>query len=422
MSSNHISHPCQQQYLTAEYVLPGHPDKLCDAIADALVQEASRRQRRALCGVEVAVHRASVFVTGRIACADAESIDVPAVVRGVFASAGYDREWGPAPSKLKVHTDLCLVPLEEGEAEFRAVADDQSIVTGYAIDLPATNYLPPEHFLAYRLCLALGRLRAHQPELRLGPDGKVIATLAQEDAGDDGIGRFRLSRASFSVQQSLGGDAVGLHRAINALVRAELLQLSGGEREQAKRNDGGAIRDDAVDHGRGDADTDRRPRDVGIAWLSPEPPAEIAVNAAGNFAVGGPEGDNGLSGKKLVVDAYGPRVPIGGGALSGKDFFKADRAGAILARRLAKLVVLAGAAPECLATLAWHPGDREARIVRLIDARASQPLAIPRWAGLIDLSLEHAGERYTASHDLIDVARHGHFTSAERPWERIVTV
>ena len=81
------------------------------------------------------------------------------------------------------------------------------------------------------------------------------------------------------------------------------------------------------------------------------------MNGAGNFEVGGPEGDNGLSGKKLVVDAYGPRVPIGGGALSGKDFFKADRAGAILARRLAKAVVMSGAAPR----VHRHARDRTRR-------------------------------------------------------------
>src|SRR5439155_17159820 len=75
----------------------------------------------------------------------------------------------------------------------------------------------------------------------------------------------------------------------------------------------------------------------------PELPETFLVNGAGNFAVGGPEGDNGLSGKKLVVDGYGPRVSIGGGALSGKDFFKADRAGAILARRIAKAVAATAA-------------------------------------------------------------------------------
>src|SRR5437879_792357 len=135
----------------AEWVFPGHPDKLCDAIADALVQEAARREKRALCGVEVAVHRTSVFVTGRIACAGAEEIDVEAVVRGVFASAGYAGEWHPGPEKVRVTADLCLGPLHEGEAEFRRVADDQSIVTGYASDLPGANYLPPEHWLACRL-------------------------------------------------------------------------------------------------------------------------------------------------------------------------------------------------------------------------------------------------------------------------------
>src|SRR5437763_15656680 len=89
----------------AEYVLPGHPDKLCDAIADALVQEAARRQKRALCGVEVALHRACVFVTGRIACHDAERIDVPAVVHSVFATGGYggSRCPPPAPPAIPTH-------------------------------------------------------------------------------------------------------------------------------------------------------------------------------------------------------------------------------------------------------------------------------------------------------------------------------
>ena len=146
-------------------------------------------------------------------------------------------------------------------------------------------------------------------------------------------------------------------------------------------------------------------------------PESFHVNGAGNFEVGGPEGDNGLSGKKLVVDAYGPRVPIGGGALSGKDFFKPDRAGAILARRLAKAVVMSGAAPECTATLAIAPGDREFRIVSLAGAGAA--LDPRRWAGLIDLSLGKAGERYAGTPGLRELARYGHFTSPDRLWEGI---
>ncbi len=117
------------------------------------------------------------------------------------------------------------------------------------------------------------------------------------------------------------------------------------------------------------------------------------------------------------MDAYGPRVPIGGGALSGKDFFKADRAGAILARRLAKAVVMSGAAPECIATLAIAPGDRAFRVVSLV--RAGATLDPRRWGGLTDLSLIKAGECYACTPALLGLARYGHFTSPDHPWERI---
>src|SRR5689334_9878715 len=156
----------------AEFVLPGHPDKLCDAIADALVEEASRREKRALCGIEVAVHRASVFITGRIACTGAETIPVEEIARETYRSAGYG-DWKPAPSDIAVRTDLCLGPLNDGEAGFRIFSDDQSIVTGYAVDLPGANFLPPEHWLAWRLAARLERLRIDCSALRLGPDGKV---------------------------------------------------------------------------------------------------------------------------------------------------------------------------------------------------------------------------------------------------------
>ena len=94
-------------------------------------------------------------------------------------------------------------------------------------------------------------------------------------------------------------------------------------------------------------------------------PRRIEVNGAGAFSLSSPEGDNGLSGKKLVVDAYGPRVPIGGSALSGKDLFTADRADALLARQIAKTVVLTGVAREARATLAWAPGDAELQLITL---------------------------------------------------------
>ena len=152
------------------------------------------------------------------------------------------------------------------------------------------------------------------------------------------------------------------------------------------------------------------------------PPSDLAsrvlVNGAGNFECGGPMGDNGLSGKKLVVDAYGPRVPIGGGALSGKDFFKVDRAGAIAARRLALAIVRGGGASEATVELLWRPGDREARVAAVTgpDGEGIDPAP---WLPGIDLTLRDSGNRWPrlVRGHMPRLAVRGHF-GADQPWER----
>ena len=361
----------------AEFVFPGHPDKLSDAIADALVQEAGRREKRALVGVEVAIHRNSVFVTGRIGCDGAEDIDVAGLVRDVYRTAGYGGLWVPEPGSIQIRCDLCLGPLEEGEAEFRSLADDQSICTGYAMAIPEANFLPVEHWLANRLGRRLAELRVEEPGLQLGPDGKVIVMVGQNDEG------YRLDGFSCSLQQMAGASDIALHRKVRELLHEELGRLA-----------------------------------ANFGHLIPEMPESLSVNGAGTFEVGGPEGDNGLSGKKLVVDAYGPRVPIGGGALSGKDFFKVDRAGPIHARRIAKAVVMTGAAKEALVRLAWFPGDASARLTS-IEGEGGRMLDVGPWQALFDLSLDASGENWTGAADLLSIARFGHFTEGEMPWEKL---
>lgn len=376
----------------AEFVFPGHPDKLCDAIADALVQEGQRREPRALVGVEVAAHRDHVYVTGRIACEGAADIDVEAVVRDVYRTAGYDDDWYPAPDRVKVTSNLCLGPLEDGEAEFRELADDQSICIGYANDHKATNHLPVEHWLVARFARRLYALRQESPEFQLGPDGKVVisvretraAAAADNSDGANGADQRTWQLASFScsLQQKVGADEVGLHRGVRLAIEQELAQAA-----------------------------------AELAGLSAALPEHLTVNGAGNFEVGGPEGDNGLSGKKLVCDAYGPRVPIGGGAWSGKDFFKADRAGGLHARRLAKAIVQLGIAREVQVVLGWFPGDRAARVLRVV-AEDGRALDAHRFEQLFDLSLLRSGTSYQVE-DLIEAARHGHFSDAAYPWERV---
>jgi S-adenosylmethionine synthetase len=377
----------------AECVFPGHPDKLSDAIADALVQEAVRRDPRALVGVEVSVHRDQVYVTGRVACPEAQAIDVTTIVRDVYHNAGYDANWRPSAEQVNVISNLCLGPLEDGEAEFRELADDQAICIGYANAIEATNHLPVEQWLAGRITRRLHRLRLDYPELALGPDGKALI-LVEETPGlgtRNGEGHaieqtWRLAAFSCSLQQKTASDEVALHRAVRVVLEDELTQAA-----------------------------------ARLPGLRTEPPGQLTVNGAGAFEVGGPQGDNGLAGKKLVVDAYGPRVPIGGGAWSGKDFFKADRAGGLHARRLAKTVVRLGLAREATATLAWFPGDRSARIVGVVD-QDGRRLDQDTLQRHFDLSLKRSGEHFAAVERLADIACWGHFSEAHYPWESVVLI
>ncbi len=134
------------------------------------------------------------------------------------------------------------------------------------------------------------------------------------------------------------------------------------------------------------------------------------------FVAGGPNGDNGLSGKKLVVDAYGPGVPIGGGAWSGKDFMKVDRLGGMAARRLALESLLASGADEAQVTLAYLPGgDRPARVDLLLDGRPSDRVVIPPAFGALESRVLHA-LFVPAAAGAVDLARWGHQRPG-MPWE-----
>ena len=338
----------------AEFVLPGHPDKIADAIADRIVHEAWSRERRALVGVEVALHRDVVFIDGRIACRDAESIDLRAIVRSVYGDLGYGKVFGPEPRRIKVKTDLCLGPLKRGEAKFREVSDDQVISVGYACSTPGTDMKPVEHALVKRLAGALDLLRRSDPSFGLGPDGKVIVLVREQhiDAPStvaltpsrnaaNRSGRvaplvappttqWQVQAITASLQHRADWDPVRTHRAVRACVLSEAQALA-------------AI----------------------VPGLSLASDLDLRINPIGDFVEGGPFGDNGLSGKKLVMDAYGPRIPIGGGATAGKDRWKADVRGFHLSREIAVGQVLRHGCRECTVTLAINPGDRDFRVAAI---------------------------------------------------------
>jgi S-adenosylmethionine synthetase len=368
----------------AEYVSPGHPDRLADAIAEGIVTAALQQKSDSLVGVEVAVHRDSVFIDGRIATGP-KPVDIEGIVREVYRSAGYGDDWIPDPAKLRITTDLCEEELPSQESDIRPFSDDQNIVIGYACGDQRTNYLPIGHWVAGELGRRLFAILRGDPELAgtFGPDFKILAALEVTPRTT----RTEWRQLVLSVQHRPGLPSEKQHRLLLPLIEKifEQLELSGL---------------------------------TGIA--STFSPAKLILNGAGEFATGGPEGDNGLSGKKLVIDHYGPSVPIGGGALSGKDPHKVDKCGALRARQLAKKLVREGV-DEARVSLGWAPGGDSPFLVEAVTTQGGVSLRVPReelppssWftIGRIVRDLELESRDWTC--DLLN----GYFCQGTSSWER----
>lgn len=364
--------------IAAEDVLSGHPDRLCDAVAEQLVTLACARDPEALVGVEVALHRGFLAITGRIAAGeipDSEVSDpllITALVQDVFTTAGYTGEWA---NPVDVHFDLDVGVLADDERAIRRFSDDQGIAVGHA-DPAGVDLMPIEAVAARRVREALASARERHPDV-LGPDGKVLIAI---ESGT----RPRVVGVNVAIQHAGGLGFADLHR----MVAPDIAHA--------------------------------------LAALSPymEPPASLTsdvfrLNGIGDFTCGGPRGDNGLSGKKLVVDHYGPQVPIGGGALCGKDPHKPDRVGPLRGRQVAvRLAQCTG--QRVTVHLGWLPGlecpDR--LTASLDDGTILDRCAIERVIDLPDLSLDGSAiELELADIDWVGTMRRGYVGNGHA-WDR----
>lgn len=266
---------------------------MCDAIAEAIVEAALRYDPEALVGVEIALHRHRLFITGRIAAGDGRLLDdeqLTELAAGQIRQAGYSGSWA---HQVQVTCDLERGPLEEDERAIRRYSDDQGLAVGHA-DPATPTLLPVEVHIARLVNDTLREVRQDNQDL-LGPDGKTLVRLHRQPDG-----RMQLEHVNVSIQHAPGVGYETLHDL--------LLQPLAGALE-------------------------------GVRGLCDVPKAydgrTVRLNGIGDFTCGGPNGDNGLSGKKLVVDHYGPHVPIGGGAICGKDIHKPDRTAALRSRQVA---------------------------------------------------------------------------------------
>ena len=300
----------------AEAVLPGHPDKFCDRVADAIVTEALTADPEAFAQVEVGVWSDQAWVSGNIVTRKPMARPPTEILIQTGLSIGFDATNWIDASNYQVTDTLCQNI--DDPSEGRTICDDQCIVIGYAGYDIKTKFLPPEQFLVHALSQALwGACRVGSLK-GCGPDGKLLVTIREEIDG------WFLERVLVTLQHPA---SLGL-LDMTAGVQAAIIGCYHGLQ--------------AVD----------------ARWRTDWSEINIMVNPNGPYCKGGSDGDNGQTGRKLVMDYYGPRIPIGGGALCGKHPAHIDRLAAWAARVAAVKAVRSGAR-ECLIKLAYAPNRNE---------------------------------------------------------------
>ena len=308
-----------KQFFTSESVTEGHPDKICDQISDAVLDAILAQDPDARVACETCCTTGMVMIMGEISTSC--YVDIPSIARNVVLEIGYDRaKYGFDGTTCSVLTsideqskDIALgvdhsLETKEGGEENNG-AGDQGMMFGYACD-ETPEYMPMPISLAHRLARRLTEVRKDGTLDYLRPDGKTQVTVEYEND--------RPKRVDTIVISTQHSDTVSLDTI----------------REDLKMH----VIDVIVDADMMDAET------------------KVYINPTGRFVIGGPQGDSGLTGRKIIVDTYGGMARHGGGAFSGKDPTKVDRSAAYAARYVAKNIVAAGLARKCEIQLAYAIG------------------------------------------------------------------
>lgn len=299
-------------FFTSESVTGGHPDKICDQISDAILDAILAEDKNGRVACECCCTTGMVMIMGEITTS--AKIDIPSIARQVICDIGYD-----SPEKgFDGHTCAILTTIDKQSPDIalgvdRQGAGDQGMMFGYACrETPELMPLPIS--LAHKLAAQLTKVRADGTLPYLRPDGKTQVTVEYAEDGTP----VRIDAVVVSSQHAAYIETETLRRDIEKNVIREIIPAD--------------MMDDKT---------------------------KIFINPTGRFVTGGPQGDSGLTGRKIIVDTYGGYSRHGGGAFSGKDPTKVDRSAAYAARYMAKNIVAAGLADKCEVEIAYAIGVDE---------------------------------------------------------------
>ncbi len=379
---------------TSESVTEGHPDKVCDAISDAILDALMEQDPMSRVACETATCTGFVLVTGEITTK--AYVDIHKIVRDTVKEIGYDKsEYGFDGNTCAVFTaideqsgdiamgvDKALEAKENkmSDAEIEAIgAGDQGMMFGYATN-ETPEYMPYPIDLAHKLALQLTKVRKDGTLKYLRPDGKSQVSVEYDENGKP----KRLEAVVLSTQHDPDVTQEQIHEDIkkhvfDAILPKELI----------------------------DADT------------------KFFINPTGRFVIGGPHGDAGLTGRKIIVDTYGGYARHGGGAFSGKDCTKVDRSAAYAARYVAKNIVAAGLADKCEIQLSYAIGVAQPTSIN-IDTFGTGKLSSEK---LVEIVRENFDLRPAGIIKTLDLRRpiykqtaaYGHFgrNDLDLPWEKL---
>ena len=384
----------EKRLFTSESVTEGHPDKMCDAISDAILDALMEKDPMSRVACETAVTTGMVMVMGEITTK--AYVDIPKIVRDTVREIGYTRaKYGfdadtcgvittidEQSTDIAMGVDKALEAKENkmSEEELDAIgAGDQGMMFGFASD-ETEEYMPYPIALAHKLALQLTKVRKDGTLTYLRPDGKSQVTVEY----DENDKPARLDTVVLSTQHDPDVTQEQIHADIKKYVFDPVLPA-----EMVDEN------------------------------------TKFFINPTGRFVIGGPHGGSGLTGRKIIVDTYGGYARHGGGAFSGKDCTKVDRSAAYAARYVAKNIVAAGLAKKCEIQLSYAIGVAHPTSV-MVDTFGTGKLSDTR---LVEIIRENFDLRPAGIIKMLDLRRpiykqtaaYGHFgrNDLDLPWEKL---